>query len=377
MRGSTFITALPEVKGTAAPTQLAQREQMILDAVRRRDIAPIKWAPVFTKFTNSQGHTYTAKLLVSQDALRIGDGIDSVRVSTRHDTAQRIADDLGVALPTAKVSDEIWNQAVIRLPPKERNWWQDGSMSYSSRMLEQHNAVERMVAEEQTKLGGKQGLIADVGKDWVTTLRLWQPYTGSGEQGAVRAANYGWHKKKGLSRSATLPGVDVMQSIGLAHTIGHTDYSQLVRLVRREVEVCGPGMGSTGCAMLDIDQIITDPALAGLLSHEGPLEAMHHPSVQRSCDPGSRCISNFVSGMNVKSLCFSNCDKKTLAPAPDPTIGLPKSGTGSVAAASTGSYAPLVIGAALGLAGTWWYFSQATDKRKGRRSARRPTAVAW
>lgn len=349
MRGSTFIRALPEGR---TKDQLAQRESMIFDAVRRRDIAPIKWAPVFTTFRNSQGNTYKAKLLVAHDALRVGSGSDSVRVSTRHDTAQRIADDLGVVLPTAKISDEVWKQAVIRLPPRERNWWKDGTMSRTSRMLEQHNAVEKMVADEQAKLGGKQGLIADVGKDWVTTLRLWQPYTGGGEAGASRAANYGWHKKGGTYPSATLPNVGVLQSVGLAHSIGHTDYSQMVRLVRREVEVCGPGMGNGGCATIDIDQIATDPALAGLVSHEGVLEGMRHPDIQRSCDPSSRCVKSFVGGMSVRSFCVLHCDEQP-PPAPDPTIGMPDERRAGVV-----SYAPLVAGAAVGLAATLWYISR-------------------
>lgn len=355
MRGSKFIRALPEGR---TKEQLARRDQMIFDAVRRRDIAPIKWMPVTTTFRNQQGHTYKAKLLVAHDALRVGDGADSVRVSTRHDTAQRIADDLGVVLTTAKIADEIWKQAAVRLPSIQQahlSWVNDGTMSRTSRMLEQHNLIEKMVGEAQAKMGGKQGLIADVGKDWITTAKLEVPYKRPAhcEAGEVRSANYGWRTDEPwLFRSSTLPGVDIMQPIGLCHTISHTDYSQMVRLVRREVEVCGPGMGAEGCAMLDIDQIATDPALAGLVSHEGVLQGMRHPQIKRTCDPSSRCVKSFVAGMNVRSFCVHKCDKVP-PPEEDPTVGMPDE---RVAAAV--SYVPLVLGLAVGVTGALWAVKQ-------------------
>lgn len=107
MKGSEFVKTLPKGAGP-------ERERMILDAVRRRDIAPITWSPVVTGCTTG-GNQYVATILVSKDAVRVGDASDSIRVTTGHETAQRIADELGVALPTPMLSDQIWAQAAVRV----------------------------------------------------------------------------------------------------------------------------------------------------------------------------------------------------------------------------------------------------------------------
>lgn len=281
MKGSAFAKKLPPGPGDP-------REKMILDAVRRRDIAPITWMPIQTTWTNSSGNTYTAEFLVSKDALRIGDAEDSLRVTTNHKTAQNIADELGLVLPTPKLSDEIWRQSKLKLKPLAHgSWVNDQTMSTTARMVEQSNLVDGLIATAQA--GGDDGLIGDVGKDWVTTIRLWRepPKSPKCEQGPIRAANYGWQVDfKAQYASETLPGIYVYQPLGLCHGLGHTDYSQVVRLIRRDVKVCGPGMGDTGCATIDINSIATDPALAGLVSHEGVLPAMRHPAVAPICESG-------------------------------------------------------------------------------------------
>lgn len=329
MKGSAFVLTLPKFVGE-------KREQMILDAVRRRDIAPIEWSPIETSFTNSAGHKYAARILVSKDAVRAGDAEDSFRVTTNHGTAQRIADELGVVLPTPKLSDEIWRQAVVRLPTLSQphnSWVKDGTMSATYRMLEQSKHVDGLIVAEQHRTG-KNGLIADVGKDWVTTNRLWQPYTPTPqcEKGEPRSANYGWHLAEPWQYTAETIAASVLQPVGLCHRIEHADYSQVVRLVRRDVLVCGPGMGATGCGIIDIRSIATDPAIAGLVSHTGVLDAMRHPGVAPSCD--KRCPESVDEPPTDVAIpgnpprpggpvsCPVKCDK-LLPAAVDPTYGMP------------------------------------------------------
>jgi len=290
MKGSVFAKTLPK---DVSPG----REQMFLDAVRRRDIAPISWVPIITKHTGPNGREYTAKLLVSKDALRVGDANDSFRFSVNHRTAQLIADELGSVLPTPYLGAEIWRQAIIRLPTlaQTRAWYADpktgrpNTMSKTYRMLEQSDYLDKMIADEQAKTG-KDGLIADVGKNWVTHPKLWLPYTpppGSHcPPGKPRAMNYGWHLTSGPYRPSTIPGIKVIQPGGLCHLIGHVDYSQVVRLIRRDVEVCGLGF-SGGCVKMDIAQIGSSPVLNALVSRAGPLQAMRHPDVPPSCT--NRC----------------------------------------------------------------------------------------
>lgn len=282
MKGSAFAATLPERAGE-------QREQMILDAVRRRDIAPIAWVPVTTQCI-VDGKQYSATFKVSRDALRIGDATDSFRVTVNHRTAQHIADHLGAVLPTALLSDAIWKQATIQFPNSlkmaHKDWVDDGTMSHTSRMLQQSDLVDRMIAEAQLEKG--QGLIADVGKDWITTNKLWQPYDPGErcEPGHPRAVNYGWHmdpKLKWMYHSPVDPNVGTLQPVGLCHTIGHTDYSQVVRLIRLDVYVCGPDMGPSGCRQIDIRRLATDPKLSCLVNHTGPLPEMRHPDVAPLC----------------------------------------------------------------------------------------------
>lgn len=320
MKGSLFAKTLPK---KATP----KREQMILDAVRRRDIAPIAWVPIQTSYKNKQGHTYTATIFVSRDALRVGDATDSFRATVNHRTAQLIADELGVVLPTPKLSDEIFRQAPIQLDAMKQahlSWVNDGTMSLTRRMLEQSAQVDKAISDQHAT--GKKGLVADVGKDWVNTKRLFEPYQASSqcEPGPERAANYGWHlTTPWIFRSESLPEVNVFQPVGLCHTIGHVDYSQVVRLVRRDVDLCGPGMGPSGCGKIDIRAIVTDPALAGLVSHTGVLPSMRHPDVPPPCD--KRCpepVSGFGQPQPGGSIsCPLDCEPLP-PPQADPTIGM-------------------------------------------------------
>ena len=282
MRGSDFVRSLPEGKGAV---EAAKREQMILDAVRRRDIAPIEWTPVTTR-----SGAYTATFMVSVDDLRIGNANDSKRVMVNHATGQHIADELGVALITPKLSDEIYAQALIKLPPKAhpdaQKWVDEGTMSHTSKMIAYHDYVDQLIAQAIAQNGGHRGLIADVGKDWVLSPTLWHPVTTPAcEQSPVRAMNYGWHTTSPwIYHAVTMPNVQVEQPFpGTCHNILHTDYSQTLRLVRRDVLVCGPGFGDSECMKMDIAQVATDPLLAGLISHEGPLPEYRHPHVQPAC----------------------------------------------------------------------------------------------
>jgi hypothetical protein len=279
MKGSVFAKTLPRF---ATP----KREKMILDAVRRRDMPPIEWVPIKTEITSPGGNKYTAKIMVSKDAVRVGDATDSFRVSVDHGTAQHIADELDTVLPTPYLSDQIWNQSVVRPPTLRQSrpkWMDEGTASATHRMVEQSKYIDKLIAKEKAKTG-LDGLIADVGKDWVTHPDLWLPYTPSKHcsKGQPRAMNYGWHYRGKTHSPSNLHGVRVIQPAARCHIIPYTDYSQVVRLVRRDVEVCGLGY-SGGCGKIDIRQIASSPDIHGLVSAAGPLEAMRHPDVPPSC----------------------------------------------------------------------------------------------
>jgi len=183
-------------------------------------------------------------VFVSSDALRIGNSEDAVRVNVTAQSAQRIADRLGTILPTARICDLVWQQAQVRISPCLQT--PDAHMSDTDRMVRHSREVDE-------KVSGRSGLIENVGKHWVLANGLITVPS--------RAANYGWF----------LPNGRPIQPLAYAHNLEHVDYSQVARLVRRDVIVDG--------AVMDIGQVGTDPELAGLVNGDGPLHVWRLPGV--------------------------------------------------------------------------------------------------
>lgn len=268
MKGSAFVQTLPKGRNL---DEFKKRDSMILDAVRRGDYAPINWIPFQVVGPNQELVT----LYASQDTLRIGDADDSIRVTTSHEAAQRIADELGVTLLTSKLSDEIYRAADIKLQPIARNWYADGTMAHTNRMVEQSQAVDAQVFDAMmNKRFDKPPLVAGQGKDWVFAKSLWQR-PGMG-------AEYGWHitPAKGHYKSILFPGeVGVLQPQALAHPIGYTDYSQTVRLLRLDGKLCDPDLAE--CIPTTVPYLATSDKYWPIISHEGKLPEYRHPGVRQ------------------------------------------------------------------------------------------------
>lgn len=221
---------LEELPASAGP----ERERALLDAIVRGRHLPIVWSELHVRAGDD-----TATLFVSADAIQVGSPIDAVRVNLGARTAQLVADHFGALLPTARICDLIWQQASVRLTPCLQR--PDSHMSDTSRMLEHSRAVD-------AKRQGRPGLVENVGKHWVLTNRL--------AQRPDRAANYGWF-------DASAPNGRPWQPVALAHDVDYVDYSQVVRLVRRDLIVNGQ--------VRDLEDIGRDAALCALVSSEGPL----------------------------------------------------------------------------------------------------------
>jgi peptidoglycan hydrolase-like protein with peptidoglycan-binding domain/N-acetyl-anhydromuramyl-L-alanine amidase AmpD len=233
-------TTLPEA---ATP----EREALLLEQVRAGNIQH-NWATITAE---SGGHRI--ELDVSEDALRVGAPQDAVRITVNASTAQRIADQLDGMLLTPRMADLIRQQADIVVEPAVQA--ANATMGTTSRMVAHSRAVDQRVA-------GRAGLVANAGKDWVLTNEL------SGRPD--RAANYGWFVERSSYR-ATLPGLDVLQPLGLAHNRFHVDYSQTVRLVRKVCRIDGVERATA--------DVLSDAALARLVCHEGVLRVLRMPAV--------------------------------------------------------------------------------------------------
>jgi hypothetical protein len=243
------------------------RDRALLAAVRAGFLCPIDWIPVPVSWKGHSGEFYAAA-----DALGVGTAEDFVRFSVRHPTADIMAAMLGGLLPTPLMADAMWRAAAIQLEPciqtpkvpgevAFKEW--SAKMANTSKMLEHNACVSAKMAL------ARRGLVGNAGKLWVTTERL--------KKRPGQAANYGWFDARANLRSVS--GLPVWQSLGLAHDIGHTDYSQTVRIVRDEMLVFSVNEHLDG-KIVSVQTVMASPDLFGLLSSEGPMTVLRHPAVR-------------------------------------------------------------------------------------------------
>lgn len=187
---------------------------------------------------DSSGGMHTATYFVTPDYLAVGTDDDFFRVPMRPQTAQHIADAARAALLTVKMSDDVFAQAELKLPPRPLTVDREKAATFY-----QHHQI----IEEQ-RLGKPLGLLtAGIKKDVVLTNRL--------KERERRVAIYGWHYPDGKP----------IQPLYVGHSDAHVDYSHGIRLVSRRMLVDGQPR--------DFLEILQDAELSRLVSSEGPIEA--------------------------------------------------------------------------------------------------------
>jgi hypothetical protein len=216
----------------------AEREEAIAKEVLRGNIPD--FLRTFQKITvqakDTAGKEHTAVFEVMPDYLAIGSDNDFVRVPMTPQTAARIADAFGCALPTRKVVDDVYRAATVKLEPKPMTEDRELPATFL-----RHNAL---IEEQRT--GKKLGeLVAGIKKDVVVSNRLAEKQN--------RVAIYGWHKTDGKP----------IQPLTIVHTEKYVDYSHGVRLMKRAVAVDGKPW--------DVRHVLYATEPHGLLSDEGPV----------------------------------------------------------------------------------------------------------
>ena len=189
---------------------------------------------------DAKGQRHTAKLFVLCDYLAIGTDADFFRMPMRPLTAQAIADAAGASLLTAKLSDDIYQQAELKLEPRPLT----KDREFPATFYQSHQIIEE---QRQGKPLGL--LVAGIKKDVVLTNRL--------SEKARRVAIYGWHRLDGKP----------IQPLYVGHSDSHVDYSHGIRLMSRHIIVDGRTM--------DVDDVLKDPVLNILVSGEGPIVARY------------------------------------------------------------------------------------------------------
>lgn len=171
-----------------------------------------KFTKIKTSITDSLGKIHKAYYYVSTDYLSIGTNSSWARVPLTPQTAQIIANKWNCFLPTKKIVDEIYHQAVVKLEPVPMYIYRDSSIT-----MWQHH----LIIEGQRK--NRKGLIAGIKKDVVISEKIFS------DSKPNRVAIYGWHQSNGKP----------IQPLYTGHVNWYVDYSHGIRLVYRKIYIDG------------------------------------------------------------------------------------------------------------------------------------------
>lgn len=239
-----------------------RREAAILSELSRGNVPDHlrSLQPVRLTMRDAFGRHVSGTIWVSSDYIAIGSNDDFVRVPMSLEGASRLAMRLGMGLPTAKVVDEIYRNAQIKLAPDTMAPREEmASIAYAIR----HDDLikRRLAAILPAGLERGESLIAGHKKDLVMTRRL--------EHKSDRLAIFGWHRRIGLP----------IQPLNISHGRRYVDYSHGVRLVSASVYVDG--------RFTPLDEVLGSRVYAPLVSHEGRF-ASYPALIEFAAKGGSR-----------------------------------------------------------------------------------------
>ena len=232
-RGSEFMTRIIDLP-------LADREEEIFRAAASGNIPAFLRETVTLKgdFEDIEGTMHTLEYEVMPDYLAIGSDDDFCRIPMNPRTAQRVADLFGASILTAKISDNIWSQAEVKLVPF--SYFPVGNANELVSRFVEHNAqIEKQLAEA----GGHHGqLVAGIKKDVILSSRI--------ADRSDRVVLYGWHKRDGNS----------IQPVYSGHVYWYVDYSHGIRFMNNQVILDGKPA--------KVDALLKDKVLFRVISDE-------------------------------------------------------------------------------------------------------------
>ncbi len=220
----------------------AEREKAILKQVEAGNVPDFLRHPKEITVTDKSGNTAVMKVM--PDYLAIGTNDDFVRVPVTPVLAKTIAEKYGLALPTKKVVDDIYQNADIKLTGQglvhdmSDTKYMDGNGFYLK-----HN---KKISEQ---LAGKpqDALVAGHKKDIIVSKYA--------QNNPDRLDFYGLFDKDGHA---------IQGAHGGPHENTYVDYSHGARFICQDMVVNGKHM--------TYDQVLKDKQLSGLLSDEGPVQ---------------------------------------------------------------------------------------------------------
>ena len=201
--------------------------------------AAVRWP--MSKVPVSDGKL-SGYLLVADDYVSLGTPDDFVRVPLDAPTAQKVANHLGMLLPTTKIVDLVWRAAAVKLQPMamtpQEGFPYDGSMLTVER-FGIHNSWIEVGHAGMPGRSGRTGLIAGHKKDVVVTNRT--------AKQPGRVPIYGWQQLSGKP----------IQMLSLVHEDTYADYAHGCRLVAPIIRL--------GDVDVSLEEVMMDPQRCGLV----------------------------------------------------------------------------------------------------------------
>jgi hypothetical protein len=244
--GNQFIQSI-------APGDNAKRDDLIIQELLKGNIPNFLRQLVSVTVTEKNN---TLIYNVMPDYLALGSDTDYIRVPLSAPSAQKVADSFGCTLPTAKMSNQVWQAAAAKLPPKPMSGRTStiGGKTYSpqdflkSKMTDTDSFAEhnRLIQEQLAE--HKPGeLVAGHKKDVVISNQL--------ASRPDKVAIHGLHNTKGQAIQGGFWG----------HDINYRDYSHGIRLIDRKATLNGKPIDL-------VKDILQNQEFAYLVSDEGALK---------------------------------------------------------------------------------------------------------
>lgn len=231
-------------------------ESAAVDMARRGDF--LAWPLLPVTFTDG---VRTCVVRMACDAFAIGTAADYMRLPLTPLPMQRIADGLGMCLPTKKMATERWRQASCKLTPipLAPNKGAD---------LAQYLAHSRAIDQQLASFHGTPGIVAGT-KKAVVVGRLWSPkcvvVNGVGFDPVLIWGLF-WPDDPtihGPYMTDNLRASQPIQPYSNAHADFYVDYSHGLFLCEATCRLDG--------VERRVADVLQDPSTASLLSDEGPL----------------------------------------------------------------------------------------------------------
>ncbi|MBD3383973.1 T9SS type A sorting domain-containing protein [candidate division KSB1 bacterium] len=217
------------------------------------------------------------------DYMAVGSDQDYLYVPVTPSTAQYVADQLNCSLPTAKMVDQIYVAAVLKLRPQPIA---PSDQMTTVPVFKHHTDSIRQQIRKSGYERLPDAILAGHKKDIILSNKIY-----SGDRSYDRVVIYGWHKSENRP----------IQPVYNGHNARYADYSHGVRLVFKQADLSGDA-----CKIADI---LKDARLSALISGEGDIQKSRYPalaisSVKKQIDPRRlhfKLYQNFPNPFNPRT----------------------------------------------------------------------------